>query len=484
MLSQTLKPVAIVFSILYLVSSMILYFIIQDAYEKEAFKRIEQTVQFEKAVHRYVSEYQKPAIYELVEQGKISKDYFDPRILSSTFISQHIYQNYSDKMSLQEKGVKFKIVSDNPTNSGNMANPYEKRILEKFRNEKLEVYTEYINEEGEQYLFYAQSVGKNNEKCMQCHGDARDAPSGMIQKYGDKNGFNEKVEDIRAIVALYVSVDADKEQMYLVFFSIVLLSFLVFLTIFLIIVYFAKKIIEKDKLITKQSKFAAMGEMIGMIAHQWRQPLTGIGMTVDNLKLDIELETIDEEVWSANLDSIKKQILYLSHTVDDFRNFFKPNQEAQEVDLSQLMEDSLNIIQSALSKNGVKVYKIYEEKIMVKTFRNDIMQVILNLLKNANDAFSEKGIKEGEIRISLHRIRLGFKIEISDNAGGIPEEIVDKIFDPYFSTKDEKNGTGLGLYMSKMIVEDHLGGLLELSTDSEGTSFIIKVKDMEAKNGD
>lgn len=482
-MSQTLKPVALVLLLLYLFSSTVLYFIIKHAYDKEAFKRIEQTVNFEKAIHAYVSDYQKPAIYELVGQGKVSEDYFDPRVLSSTFISQHIFKNYNAQINNKAQGVKLRIVSDNPTNMVNLANSYEQKILEDFRKEEREDFFDYIEEDGKEYLFYAQSVGKNSAKCLQCHGAVEDAPNGMVKRYGKENGFNEKINDTHAIIALYTPVGQDRDEMYKVFFSIVVLSLAVFISIFLIIMYFAKKIIAKDKLITKQSKFAAMGEMIGMIAHQWRQPLTGIGMTVDNLKLDIELETIDEKVWSDNLESIKKQVLYLSHTVDDFRNFFKPNQTAQEVNLSQLMEDSLNIIHSALSKNGVKVYKIYEDEILVKTFRNDMMQVILNLLKNANDAFSERNIKDGEIKIGMYRSRSGFEIEVSDNAGGVSDDIVEKIFDPYFSTKDEKNGTGLGLYMSKMIVEDHLGGRLELITDDDGTSFVIKVKDMENEDG-
>jgi signal transduction histidine kinase len=116
---------------------------------------------------------------------------------------------------------------------------------------------------------------------------------------------------------------------------------------------------------------------------------------------------------------------------------------------------------------------------MIKTFRNDIMQVILNLIKNANDAFVEQGIKGGEIKVGIGKTKNGFEIEVSDNAGGIPENILDKIFDPYFSTKDDKNGTGLGLYMSKMIVEEHLGGKLEVETDSEGTSFIMHLRNMD-----
>jgi len=187
---------------------------------------------------------------------------------------------------------------------------------------------------------------------MQCHGDPKDAPAQMIEKFGDINGFYEKLGDTRAIVALYVPLGHDDEQFYVVLLSLLSLSFSVFLSIFLIIAYYAKKVIEKDKLIAKQSKFVAMGEMIGMIAHQWRQPLTGMGMTVDNLKLDIELETIDEKQWTKSLDLIKTQIHYLSHTIDDFRNFFKPEQSPQEVELSAFLDEVLQITEANLKQNG------------------------------------------------------------------------------------------------------------------------------------
>lgn len=485
MLYKTLKPIAVLLVLLYVFSSAVLYFMIKNFYDKETFSHIEQTIRFEKAVHFYVSNFQKPAIQELQRKGIISQEYFDPRLLSSTFISQKIYQNYNDHgvKDLGMPDVQFKVVSDNPTNPLNLANSYENSILKKFRTEELETYSEYINQNNKQYLFYAESFGKNEPKCLQCHGSADSAPKQMLERYGKKNGFNEKTGDLHAIIALYVPVDSHRQQFLYAFFSIATLSFIVFSTIFLLIVFYARKIIEKDKLITKQSRFAAMGEMIGMIAHQWRQPLTGIGMIVDNLKLDIELETVDEKQWSENLDLMKTQIHYLSHTIDDFRNFFKPNQQSQVVNLVQLMDESLQIVSSSLSKNGVKIYKFYEGEILLRCYRNDLMQVILNLLKNANDALTERNTIDGAIKIGIVKTNKTVEIEISDNAGGIPNDIIDKIFDPYFSTKDEKNGTGLGLYMSKMIVEDHLGGKLSVLSDEDGSSFMIEISDKEMTNG-
>lgn len=485
MLFKTLRPIIILLILLYVISTIILYQVVFFLYEKEAVKHIQQTLHFEKAIQSYISEYQKPAVKELLENRIESKDFFDRRLLSSTYIARKIFNNYNEGIGENSdlSHVYLRVVSDNPTNPENMADSYESTILKKMRNNEIQSHTEYITKKGQKHLFYAEATKKNDARCLQCHGDPKDAPSQLLKNYGSQYGFNEKEGDLHAIITVYEPVDVDQRNMYYGFVSIAVLSLLVFTTIFLIVFYYAKKIMQKDELIAKQSKFAAMGEMIGMIAHQWRQPLTGIGMTVDNLKLDIELETIDEQQWSKNLDLIKAQIHYLSHTIDDFRNFFKSNQQPQEINISKFLDETLQIAATHLDQKGIVVEKFYDDGLTARTFRNDLMQVVLNLIKNASDAITENEIKDARIKIACTGEKGWIEIEISDNAGGIPAEIIDKIYDPYFSTKDEKNGTGLGLYMSKMIVEGHLQGSLELITDSEGSSFIIRIREKVEANG-
>jgi len=475
----------VLLTVLYFVSSIILYLMIEASYEKESYKQIQQTLHFEKAIQKYVSTYQKPAVRELLNNRSEAQDYFDHRLLSSSYIAHKVFEHYNEdiKEDSDLSKIYLRVVSDNPSNPANLVDSYEKSILDKIRNEEIQSHMEYITKDDQTYLFYAEGVVKNTQKCLQCHGDPEDAPLQMRERYGSDHGFYEKLGDIHAIVAVYEPVDVDRKDMYFSFISIALLSLFVFVMIFMIIFYYAGKIMEKDKLIAKQSKFAAMGEMIGMIAHQWRQPLTGIGMTVDNLKLDIELESIDEKQWDENLDLIKTQIHYLSHTIDDFRNFFKSNQKPQEINIGKFLDETLQIATTHMKQKGISIQRSYDESMSLKTFRNDLMQVVLNLIKNASDAIIENDIKDGEIKVSCATEKGLIKIEIADNAGGIPDEIVDKIYDPYFSTKDEKNGTGLGLYMSKMIVEDHLQGKLDLVTDNKGSRFIITIKEEVELNG-
>lgn len=488
MFRHSLTKIALALMFIYAFGSVAMYFMVQKYNENEAYKRIRLALDYDKAIQKYVSDYQKPTVYALIEKGYLPKDYFDPTLLSSTFIVQHINEVYVQTLNKNNKKfhVNFKFASDNPTNITNKATKFESRILKMFNESNLSSYSERINIDGKENLFYALPVERSTQKCMRCHSNPERAPQQMRAMYGDKNGFHEKVGEIRAIISLYTPIASDSQSMWYFFLSVELLMAIVFIIIYSIIYYYSRAIKQKDALITKQSKFAAMGEMIGMIAHQWRQPLTGMGMTVDNLKLDIELQTIDEEKWIDNLEQVTTQIHYLSHTIDDFRNFFKPNQETQEIEVPKLMDESLQVVNSTLKNHEIQLIKNYAENCYINSYRNDIMQVLLNIIKNAKDAYIENSIKSRPLYLNISMKATACVIEIVDEAGGIPDAIIDDIFNPYFSTKDEKNGTGLGLYMSKMIVEDHLNGTLEVATEKGTTHFIItlpKAINTEKKDG-
>lgn len=225
---------------------------------------------------------------------------------------------------------------------------------------------------------------------------------------------------------------------------------------------------QQEQLIA-QSRHAAMGEMISMIAHQWRQPLATISAITTSVCMDIRLESMDEEQLEIKMENISKQIQHLSHTVDDFRDFFKPTKGIENTSVHKLVEEAIKLLDHRIEK-GVEL--IYEEKIdlCLALYHNELVQVLLNILNNACDQLSEKEIKAPKIFIKEYTDKNNVVIEIGDNAGGIDEKVIKHIFDPYFSTKT-KNGTGLGLYMSKTIVEDHQKGLLEAYNSDEGAVF-------------
>ena len=478
MLNILLFRLRVMLIVAFLVGSSVFYVVLHDFHDAEASQLIQDNVLVTKAMQKYISKVQKPAIFKLIKEKKLPEDYFDPILMSSTFIINMIHDmahenHFKDDVHIHED-VEYKFASDNPTNPRNKTNAFESEVLKKFNNSNISSYKQRIKHDGKDTLFFAIPVSKNTNDCLKCHGDPKDAPKQMLDMYGDKNGFNEKLGEIRAINAVYSSIDSDNSMMK--FFIIVeILMLIIFLTIYLIVRYFVIKLNEKDQFIAKQSKFAAMGEMISMIAHQWRQPLTGISMTANNLLLDIELQDTDEKRLQENLESISTQVGYLSATIDDFKNFFKPNLKSEAVDINKLIDDSCMVIASTIKGNGITINKNYLDGITAMTIKNDLMQIILNLIKNSMDAYIENKIEDRVINITTSQTIDEVIIDIKDNAGGIPKDVIDKIFDPYFSTKDKKVGTGLGLYMSKLIIETHLGGQLLVETQNDSTNFRIVI---------
>jgi len=240
-------------------------------------------------------------------------------------------------------------------------------------------------------------------------------------------------------------------------------------------VYLKRELKDKEEIMIAQSRHAAMGEMIGMIAHQWRQPISVIAMGANNMIVDIELEDIQAESFKQQAESILYQTEYLSKTIDDFRNFFRPDKEIEEIRLEDIMQEANKIIGSSLQNNNIKFTIEHENGLKVKTYSRELLQVYINLLKNAKEAIMENSSENGHINVLVSDDKESVITTICDNGGGIDTAIMDSIFDPYFSTKDEKTGTGLGLYMSKTIIEKHLKGTIEVYNTQDGVCFKIAI---------
>jgi len=231
--------------------------------------------------------------------------------------------------------------------------------------------------------------------------------------------------------------------------------------------------VEKNRLknqqMMQQSRLAQMGEMISMIAHQWRQPLSSISATSGAISLKATRNTLDNKLALELSEKITDYAQHLSITIDDFRNFFKSNKEKKDVTYSELVRAVLNIVQGSVLDQNIELITKGSSQEVFSTYPSEIKQVVLNLIKNAEDVLIERKIKNPQILIELDKNML----IVSDNAGGIPKSAIEKIFDPYFSTKLEKDGTGLGLYMSKIIIEDHCKGKLTVSNSEKGAVFKI-----------
>ena len=239
--------------------------------------------------------------------------------------------------------------------------------------------------------------------------------------------------------------------------------------------YMQQQLQYQEELMIFQSRHAAMGEMISMIAHQWRQPLAVISMDANNILADIELDMVEQESLKEISVEIIEQTNELSKTIDDFKEFFKPVKESEMVLVEEVIKKAFSVVGKSLENNNVAVRKIFSSKQEIDTYSRELMQVFINILNNAKEVLIEKNVQTKEILIELEDTEDTIIIKICDNAGGILDSIIDKIFEPYFSTKDAKTGTGLGLYMSKTIIEKHLSGTLRVVNTHEGACFIIEL---------
>lgn len=215
--------------------------------------------------------------------------------------------------------------------------------------------------------------------------------------------------------------------------------------------------LEKDRILAQQQKMISMGQMIENIAHQWRQPLSIISTRASTLKLKNDLNMLENKELNEALEQIVSTSNYLSQTIDDFRYFFKPQKEKAVFSLSLAIQKSIELTKLSLEQNDIKVI-FKEREINIYGYETELIQVFINAINNSKDAFFEKNIKDKLILINLKIIKDRVHIEFLDNALGVPEMIINKIFEPYFTTKHQYNGTGIGLYMSSEIITKHMKG--------------------------
>ena len=230
------------------------------------------------------------------------------------------------------------------------------------------------------------------------------------------------------------------------------------------------KMKEKDMLLQKQSHLASMGEMIGAIAHQWRQPLNAIAINIQNLPDDYADGLIDERFLEEFSAKNMKIINFMSKTIDDFRNFFKKDKEKSNFDIKKSIQDVISIQSAQLQNYNIKI-DIKGDNFEILGLESEFKQAILNIINNAKDAIIENNPQNGKIEIDIDSSQK--RVTIKDNGGGISDDIIDRIFEPYFTTKEVNKGTGIGLYMTKMIIEKNMRGKITLKNSESGAAFMI-----------
>jgi len=598
------KHIFIVIILFFSILTYIYYYETKQVAISNAHSKIDELLLNYQALRINVSKQQKQEIYRLQYNNQISEDYFMPQLLSSTYNVRQVNNYYNELRKKHNKEpIIVRFASDNPRNPNNKATKKESELLKKFNQGDLDHYNEIIVKDNKSVLYNIIPTKKTTAKCMRCHSDPSIAPKGLIDIYGDKNGFHEKIGQIRAALVTEYPLDEDLNEAFNNFIILTFITF-VFFTLILVIVYFFMKklhqsnkilddkvllrtlelakekeyietIIEsnnnaiiaidsnrkittynnraqemfgwskeemigtqnllnlipkkyksvynriinsylkkgrvdndivnilkteaitksgdifpvrisigikfKDKdtilvvniaditqekrqeaIITQQTKLASMGEMIGNIAHQWRQPLSVISTSATGMKIKKEYGILEDDEFYKVCDTIDQQAQYLSDTIDDFRNFIQGDRVKVVFDLSKDINSFLHLVDGAMNDHNINVVLDLEDGIKLNGYPNELNQCLINLFNNSKDALDEQNdIKNKYFFISTKKNQNSVTITIKDNANGIPEDILDKIFEPYFTTKHKSQGTGLGLHMTYKLIVDGMGGTIE-----------------------
>ncbi|MBF0316753.1 MAG: PAS domain S-box protein [Nitrospirae bacterium] len=236
---------------------------------------------------------------------------------------------------------------------------------------------------------------------------------------------------------------------------------------------------HRDKMFLLSHRKAQMGEMLNIIAHQWKQPISAISSSVNKLKVELMFGTIDERVLKASIEKIDLLVQHMSQTIIDFSAFFRPKQDKDVSDIKSIIQKALDITGEQYNAKGIEICLICQSDTRIEIYANELIQVFLSILENAREAFEGRMVSAPMISISIHEDDTNVVVEIADNAGGISPGIMDNIFLPYYTTKEEFNGTGLGLYMANMIIEEHCHGKLVVRNIEDGASFTVELPKYE-----
>lgn len=246
------------------------------------------------------------------------------------------------------------------------------------------------------------------------------------------------------------------------------------------------KAVEKnrtqEKILMQQAKMAEIGSMVESIAHQWRQPLNILGLSMTRLNINVSLGNHND--MSKVIEIVEQQIDYMSQTIDDFRNFFKQDRVQSKVNVYHLMGEVETLLGPLLASKKIELIKNIDPSIEVLVYPNELKQVLLNIVNNAREAIEQTKSRDRIITITCTNDKHYCVITVEDSGGGVPHHLIDKIFDPYFTTKFESQGTGIGLYMAKMIIEKHCFGKLDIYNTKNGACFEIRLSHDGGINGE
>ena len=620
MMSSSLKKLLFISFLIYITLVAVIFFTIKNLGYNYAFLSLQDNLMNVKAVRDFVTNEQKEEIFRLQKEHKLSKDYFQPQLLSSTFSAKMVNGYYNQiRSDAHLDPISVRFASNNPRNPTNLADDFELDLLKRFNEKSLEEFKEIRYKDGKKVLYYALPTRPIGDKCLKCHSTPEKAPKGLIEIYGDKNGFSENWGTIRALISTEYPLGSVDNFIYKSTFILSFISLLIFIIFMIFYIKFSNRIyrnnkelqklnikleaeknytdkifevssniiiivknaqivranksffeffkynsleeftkehkcmcdyfvtldnkeLAKDKKIDgkewveyifnnigqshivkmsvkggeyffnlttsrladdeifvnmtdvtelkkqeeqlhKSEKLASMGEMIGNIAHQWRQPLSVISTGASGLLLQKEYGILDDELMKETCENIESNAQYLSKTIDDFRNFIKGDTKPVRFNLKKDIDSFLKLVESSIKTHNIKIVTDIEEDIKIMGYPNELIQCFINIFNNSKDVLKNKDEEERIFFIKEYSRKKDVVIEFKDNGGGIPGDILHKIFEPYFTTKHKSKGTGLGLHMSYKLIVEGMGGDIKVENENftfngknySGAKFILTI---------
>ena len=580
------RKVLLFFSIIYLILCMTIIFIVRQYMYNEVLENtskkaqilIERTV----AVHEYVAKELRPAVNEKLSELDVDKDYFDPRWMSAGYISRNINKYYSNR-DTGYIDYSYKMFSINARAAESEADPYEREIIAEFKANPSESVKEEVREiEGEKFFVVYKKNVNFTEGCMKCHTEPEKAPAGLIDFYGDKNGFHREVGDISAILSIRIPISSHIQATNMVSMKlsgILLLLFLVSLIVQFVFmrksvikpikelsilmkeitadnqrigesvkIYKGKELgmlsdsfnhmslslkemttdlqvkvdertlelsklnakleqrvknetesrVEAERKLVYQKRFADIGQVFQSVSHQWRQPINTLGIIFYDLQKTFDDGEIDKKYISEYVENCNTLTEHMNITINDFMSYFNNKAEMKEFNPLESILSVVRLMKSNLISNNINLKMIYidDEKpyeyeldnllggVELKNavlcgFEGRFKQIIMNLLQNSVYALDKQAEENSEakkeMKIILSKEEDSYLVTLSDTGGGVPDTIIDRIFEPYFTTKAKDEGTGIGLNMVKNIVEDSFNGDIKVYNQDLGACFVMKL---------
>jgi len=305
----------------------------------------------------------------------------------------------------------------------------------------------------------------------------------QLDKEFDKFYFN-VLDDANELVSNVNEIIKDDLLEYKKLEKILILSFTVLITIIVFLIYFNNKMIQKrEKELIDQKKLLHMGELISNIAHHWRQPLNSVGLIIQKLKFYFDQDQLTAQTLDNSIDRAMQLINTMSKTIDDFSHFFSINKKKENFLLKDVITEAYSTQKDAYLRNNIDFkYSVENDDLSLYGYKNELTQIIEKFLNNAKDIFIENKKELALVTVKVSKNRRMIIIKTCDNGGGISNDVIEKIFYPYFSTKVSSSTTGISLYMSKRIIEDQMAGKLSVSNEESGACFTIELPANDAKN--